>query len=101
MSSASTTASCLLEDPGLRRDYISNPAAVSGSAGSSGSSGSSGGAHNGGAYSADDNGNSDSNSSTSSTSTAAGKCRKPSYVGLSCAISGYSSYVRYQVGSLI
>ena len=97
MSSASTTASCLLEDPGLRRDYISNPAAVSGSAGS----GSSGGAHNGGAYSADDNGNSDSNSSTSSTSTAAGKCRKPSYVGLSCAISGYSSYVRYQVGSLI
>ena len=98
MSSASTTASCLLEDPGLRRDYISTPAAVSGSAGSSGSSG---GAHNGGAYSADDNGNSDSNSSTSSTSTAAGKCRKPSYVGLSCAISGYSSYVRYQVGSLI
>ena len=99
MSSASTTASCLLEDPGLRRDYISNPAAVSGSAGGSGSSG---GAHNGGgAYSADDNGNSDSNSSTSSTSTAAGKCRKPSYVGLSCAISGYSSYVRYQVGSLI
>ena len=40
--------------------------------------------------SSDTNGNSDSGDAT------AVKCRKPSYVGLSCAISGYSSYVRYQ-----
>jgi len=45
----------------------------------------------------DDNGNSDTNSTHSSGGEgSSGKCRKPSYVGLSCAISGYSSYVRYQ-----